>query len=290
MRRGAFLVPLARALAVALPLLLTSCAGSNPDAADLPHAPDVDLPGVDTSSLTPREKHEFSDFVRQLPSPCNDVAVPVGQCVLEKRACARCLLAAQLVAKTVRDGMSHDQIEDTYRHRFDVAYVKSIPLDGSPSRGPENAPVVLVEFADFECPACARMAPILDAVWEKHQKDLRMVYKFMPLSIHAHAEIAARAGAAAFEEGRFWDMHKKLFANRDRLEEQDLDQYARDIGLDLARFRADAESAATTALLARDRKLADDLSVKQTPTIYINGREYDWHGDVEDWIDTELLH
>ena len=274
-------------------VLVVAVVGNGATCYEQPNDPsplaDVTLPGVDTRTLTPREKHEFSDYIRELPAPCSDVAVPVGLCVVEKRACAKCLPAARVVAKSVRDGLSREQIEENYRNRFEPIYVHTISVDGSPSRGPDNAPVVLIEFADFECPSCEKMAPILDAIWDKHQNELRMVYKFLPLSIHPHSEIAARAGFAAFQEGHFWEMHKKLFANRSHLERTDVEGYAQAIGLDLTKFRADMDSQAATDALARDRKQADELMVKSTPTIYINGHEYDWRGDVADWITTELV-
>jgi protein-disulfide isomerase len=251
-------------------------------------AQDVALPGVDTSDFTPRERHEFSEYVTQLPSPCNDVAVPIAQCVLEKRACATCLPAAQAIAKAVREGMVREQVEALYKQRFDAATAKTIPLDGSPSRGPENAQVFVVEFADFECPFCQKIAPELDALWDKRKDSVRFVYKFMPLQMHPHAEPAARAAIAAMNQGKFWEMHHQLFANGQHLEPADIDAYAKAIGLDLDRFHADMESPATKARLDSDKKLGDDLGVKGTPTIFIDGHEYDSKIDLGDWLDQEI--
>ncbi len=249
---------------------------------------DLELPGVDTHEFTPREKHEFSSYVTQLPAPCKDVAVPIAQCVLEKRACAACLPAAQTIAKAVREGMAKDQVEGLYKERFDAASAKTIPVDGSPSRGPESAPVTIVEFADFECPFCQRLAPELDALWEKHKTDVRFVYKFMPLSMHPHGEVAARAAIAAQAQGKFWEMHHQLFTNGDRLDDAALLGYAAGIGLDVDRFRADVQSPATKARLEADKKLGDTLNVKGTPTIFINGREYDSKVDIDDWVNGEI--
>ena len=114
-------------------------------------AQDVELPGVDTHEFTPREKHEFARYVTELPAPCKAVAVPIGECVSEKRPCAACLPAARAVASAVREGMAREQVEALYKERFDTAATKTIPVDGSPSRGPESAAVTIVEFADFEC-------------------------------------------------------------------------------------------------------------------------------------------
>jgi hypothetical protein len=272
------------ALAAAAPF--AGCQGGASDPTS--QTQDVDLPGVDTHEFTPREKHEFSTYVTQFSAPCPGVAVPIAQCVLEKRACAACLPAAQTVAKAVREGMAREQVEGLYRERFDAASAKAIAVDGSPSRGPDTAPVTVVEFADFECPFCQHIAPELDALWQKRQTSVRFVYKFMPLPMHPHGESAARAAIAAQAQGKFWEMHDKLFASRDHLEDSDILQYAASIGLDLDRFRADVQSPATKARLDADRKLGDALNVKGTPTIFINGREYDSKIDIGDWVDGEI--
>src|SRR5579884_175014 len=235
----------ARLLAVAMGALSAACAGG--PAADPSRAQaDVELPGIDTREFTPREKREFSRYVSELASPCKAVAVSIAQCVLEKRACPECLPAAEAIAKAVRDGMSREQVEDLYKNRFDTSGVKDIPLDDSPSKGPASAPVTVVEFADFECPFCQRLAPVLDQLWEKRKGAVRFVYKFLPLAMHPHGELAARAAIAAQAQGKFWEMHDRLFANATNLEESDLERYAKAIGLDVDRFRADLRSTETT--------------------------------------------
>jgi protein-disulfide isomerase len=248
----------------------------------------VELPGVDTSALTPREKREFSSYVTELLSPCADVAVPLAQCILEKRACPRCLPAAKFVQKAVRDGYSREQVETSYKNRFSSDRVKNVAIDGSPVKGPESAVVTMVEFADFECPFCAQVAPMLDKVVAERNGQVRVVYKFMPLPSHPHGEIAARAAIAAMAQGKFWEMHKKLFENQKHLELPDLEGYAKDLKLDVAKFRADMNAPSTTERLEKDRKLADALAVKGTPTVFVNGREFDVRTDLGEWIDAEV--
>ncbi len=206
------------ALAACLSFAL-ACGGTSTGPVS-PSAGDVDVPGIDSSGFTPREKHELSEYLRALPAPCPTVAVSLAQCVLEKRACAACLPAGKAVAQAVRDGMAREQVEDLYKQRFDASGAKRIPLEGSPARGPDAGPVVIVEFADFECPFCQKLAPELDALWEKHRDRVRFVYKFMPLSMHPHGELAARAAIAAQMQGKFWPMHHQLFANGQRLEQR----------------------------------------------------------------------
>jgi protein-disulfide isomerase len=132
------------------------------------------------------------------------------------------------------------------------------------------------------------MAPVLDKTAEDRKDQLRFVYKFFPLPGHPHADPAARAAYAAQLQGKFWEMHQKLFSNGEHLEQSDLEAYARDVGLDLARFKLDMQSKAATDKITADKKLADALGVKGTPTIFINGREYDRTQTLDEWLNLEL--
>jgi protein-disulfide isomerase len=267
---------------------MVACGGAYPPSA-APAVADAELPGIDTSAFTPRERRELSEYARELPSPCAEVAVPVAQCVAQQRPCRACIPAVKAIAQAVREGLAREQVLELYKERFDPAASQAIPIDGSPSRGPEGGPVVLVEFADFECPFCQKLAPELDELWARHKDKVRFVYKFMPLSMHPHGESAARAAIAAQLQGKFWEMHHQLFANGQHLEPADLDGYAKVIGLNVDRFRADLASPAVTARLEADRKLADRLGVKGTPSIYIDGRPYDARGtDMEDWVESDI--
>jgi protein-disulfide isomerase len=250
---------------------------------------DVSLPGVDTSALTPREKKEWSGYVSELLAPCSDTPVSIAQCVQEKRACSRCLPAAKFVLRGVRDGLSRDQIEKAYHGRFDADRVKNVPIDDSPVRGPSSAPITIVEFADFECPFCAIVAPQIEKTIDARPKgEVRYVFKFFPLSGHAHGELTARAGVAAQNQGKFWEMHDKMFANREHLEQSDLDAYAKELGLNLPKFHADMQSQATTDRIAKDKKLGETLELRGTPTIYINGRDYEPRQDLNEWLNLEI--
>jgi len=251
---------------------------------------DIVLPGVDTSAMTPRERHEFSSLVMQLIAPCPSTPVPVSQCVLEKRACAACGQAAKFVASAVRAGVPDSDIEHAYKERFDPSSVKTLPLAGSPSKGPDGAPVTIVEFADFECPHCRAAVPMVDAVLAAHPDKVRLVYKFVVLSMHVHAEPAARAAWAAGQQGKFWEMEHLLFERQEHLEQGDLERYAGMLKLDLDKFKADMESPAAKDRLAQDKKLTEDLKLQGTPTIYVNGRELDVEADesLEDRVAAEL--
>jgi protein-disulfide isomerase len=251
---------------------------------------DVTLPGVDSSAMTPRERREYSSLVSDLFAPCPNVPVSIAQCVLEKRACSSCVPAAKWIAAAVRAGHGQSQIEAAFKERFSAEGVKKLPLDGSPTKGPEAAPVTIVEFADFECPHCRAAMPMIDATMAAHPEKIRLVYKLVVLPMHVHAEAAARAAWAAGQQGKFWEMEHLLFERQDHLEQGDLERYAHILKLDLPRFKVDMDSPAAKDRLAQDRKLTDDLKLKGTPTIYINGRELDVEADesLEERVADEL--
>jgi thiol-disulfide isomerase/thioredoxin len=254
---------------------------------------DVNLAGVDTGSLTAREKKDWSTWVSELLAPCPSEPVSVAQCVKESRKCAKCLPAARLLVKQVRAGKSRSQAEEAFFARFAADRVKAIDPSDSPSKGPATAPVTIVEWADFECPHCRHAAPVLEKLVEAHPGKVRVVYKFYPLQAHVHGESAARAAAAAMKQGKFWEMHHILFEHQEAMEPRDIEKYARQIGLDFAKWKADWESEATADRVTRDRKQGDLLALSGTPAIFINGREFDltkfeMNEDMDEWVAVEL--
>jgi predicted DsbA family dithiol-disulfide isomerase len=254
---------------------------------------DVNLPGVDTGSLTAREKKDWSTWVSELLAPCPSEPVNVAQCVREARKCSKCLPAARLLVKQVRAGRSRSQAEDAFFSRFSPDRLKSVEVSDSPAKGPATAPVTIVEWADFECPACKQAKPRLEKAIDAHPGKVRFVYKFYPLPSHPHGESAARAAVGAMKQGKFWEMHHALFDHQDALEPRDLEKYAKEIGLDVAKWRTDWESETTADRVNRDRKQGDVVTISGTPTIFINGRlydtrQFDMEDDLEDWINLEI--
>lgn len=254
----------------------------------------IDLPGVDTSSLIVTEKRLFSKVVHEYMSPCGD-PVTLEVCVKESRPCKRCLPAAKAVAKLVPKGDGEKEIKDWLDNRFDDKSVKSIDLTGSPSLGPSNAPLVVVEFADFECPHCGQKAPEIHSVVEspEFKPILRFVFKNYPLPGHTHAEPAARAAVAAHQQGKFWEMHDQLFTHQDNLTEPEIEAYAKKLGLDIDKFKTDWASADTKDKVTKDKDLGAKVGVSGTPSIYINGRKFlpaghDFVEELKLWLRLEL--
>lgn len=257
--------------------------------------PEVSLKGVDTSSLTPRERRDWAAQVSELLAPCPDVPVSIAQCVQEQRPCKTCLPAAQLLLRQVQAGKPKKDREDAFHARFDDKKIRTLVTDGSPELGSPDAVVTIVEWADFECPFCRMVSPVLEGILERFEGQVRLVYKFYPLPAHTHGEIAARAAIAALNQGKFWEMHHMLFENQERLEQADLERYAKQIGLDLPKFRGDLTSKETTERIEKDKKQADEVGLDGTPLMFINGRKVDLEllganvvEDLEDWVKLDI--
>src|SRR5688500_12850183 len=118
-----------------------------------------------------------------------------------------CLPAARTLVEQVRRGGTRTQVEADYRDRFGADGVTHLDGSGCASEGPEAAPVLIVEFADFECPACAAARPVIDELYHRHLDKVRVVFKHFPLGMHPNAEKAARAAVAAGRQGKFWELH-----------------------------------------------------------------------------------
>jgi protein-disulfide isomerase len=148
--------------------------------------------------------------------------------------------------------------------------VYKVPLGDSPGRGGSKPRVTVVVFSEFQCPFCARVTPTLEQLLKSYGDDVRVVFKHRPLPFHERALPAALAAEAAREQGKFWEMHDKLFANQGALGAAELERYAVELGLDLARWKA--AMAGGRARIDADAALADQLAVNGTPTFFINGR------------------
>jgi protein-disulfide isomerase len=142
--------------------------------------------------------------------------------------------------------------------------------------GPDDAPVTLVEYGDYECPYCGMAHPIVKRAQRELGKQLRFVFRNFPLAeSHPHARLAAQAAEAAAAQGKFWEMHDMLFEHQDGLEPEDLTGYAKSLGLDTAKFARDLESGTYAKRVRDDFRSGVKSGVNGTPTFFVNGNRYD---------------
>jgi formate-nitrite transporter family protein len=143
--------------------------------------------------------------------------------------------------------------------------------DRDHTRGPADAPVTLVEYGDYECPHCGRAFPVLEDIRLLMGEGLRLVFRHYPITLsHSHAELAAEAAEAAGAQGRFWEMHAKLFIHQDALDRQSLERYAIEIGLDVPRFHMELATGVHRDRVLSDIESAEESGVHWTPTFFIN--------------------
>ncbi len=149
---------------------------------------------------------------------------------------------------------------------------QKIATADSPSQGPANAPIELVEFSDFQCPFCYRAHPTVTEVLKTYGSKVRFVYRNYPLPNHPNARPAAEAAQCANEQGQFWAYHDRLFADQSKLGNDDLKATAASLGMDAAKFNACFDSHKYKARVDADLQAGNDAGVNGTPAFFINGR------------------
>jgi protein-disulfide isomerase len=150
--------------------------------------------------------------------------------------------------------------------------VYRVPVGSSAWKGAQHAKVTIVEFSEFQCPFCARVLPTLQRILHEYKDQVKLVFKHNPLGFHQHAQLAAEAAMAAGEQGKFWELHDKLFANQQALARPDLERHAQDLGLDMGRFKQALDSGKFKAAVLADQRLAQQVGADGTPSFFINGR------------------
>jgi protein-disulfide isomerase len=158
-----------------------------------------------------------------------------------------------------------------------------------PTRGPADALVTIIEFADYECPYCEKAAGPLDEIAADYDEDVRVIYKHYPLPGHPKAAPAARAAWAAAQQGKFWEMHAWLFANKAEL--ANLESKVDSLGMDRSKFMTDMTSPAASAALDGDRLAGGKVGVRGTPAFFVNGHRYAGMKSAPQWraiVEAEL--
>ncbi len=147
-----------------------------------------------------------------------------------------------------------------------------VNVSDEPAKGPATAKVTLVEWSDFQCPFCSRVGSTLKQLQKDYGDDLRIVFKHNPLSRHPRAMPAAVAAEAARKQGKFWEMHDKLFANAKQLTDENFLAWAAEIGLDLEAFKKDLTDPGLKQRVTRQQRQGMTLGAGGTPSFFINGR------------------
>lgn len=221
------------------------------------------------------------------------------------RTIARCLEASQpsrtarrlggYIVRQILARKTDQEIRDGIQQRALSAHpISTVTIDVSSTQciGPANAPITVVEYADFECPHCRVISPILHQLVGQMNPNVRLCFKHFPVRGHSHAVDASIAAIAAGRQGRFWQMHNALYASSPDLDDGDLLAAARSAGVgDIGRWQRDLRDRSIRQQVQSDKLEGIRLGVRGTPTIFVNGKQYlgqKNNSEIRDRLEEEL--
>jgi protein-disulfide isomerase len=269
----------------ALCALAVLCLGAMPASAAQESKPVTSLTEIkeiDFAGLTEAQKKIALKVMNDNECNCGCVK-SVAQCRRDMaQSCRRSLIFARTVVDSIREGKDEAGVTKVLqakagtfvaaRPQEDTGMVFNIDVATSPVRGPKTAPVRIVEFSDFQCPYCAELQKTIDQVLKAFPKDVQLIYKQYPLNIHQYARQAAAASLAAHSQGKFWELHDRMFQNFTSINDANLRKWATEIGLNMADFDKALQSGKFEPVIQKDTADGAAAQVMGTPTVFVNGR------------------
>jgi protein-disulfide isomerase len=146
-----------------------------------------------------------------------------------------------------------------------------VDIGDSPVKGPQDAKITIVEFSEFQCPFCKRGASNMEEVAKAYPGQVKFAFKHFPLPFHAQAKGAAAAAIAAKNQGKFWEMHDKLFENQQALGDELYVKLAAELGLNIDKFKSDMADPKTQQIIDADQGMGEKLGIRGTPGYFVNG-------------------
>ncbi len=240
------------------------------------------LRDVDVSGLSEAQKALTLRLMNDNPCNCG-CKMTIAVCRLRDHSCRRSLIFARTIIDSLREGKSETETTAALKAKADT-FVEAKPPDDAdvvydidislnPSLGPKAAVISIVEFSDFQCPYCAGIQSTLKRVLETFPNDVRLVFKQYPLNIHAYARQAAVASLIAHEQGKFWELHDKMFQNFTAINEENLHAWATEIGLDMEAFSRAMHTGQYDTMVRKDMADGAAANVIGTPTLFMNGKK-----------------
>ncbi len=165
------------------------------------------------------------------------------------------------------------QAKQNKKPKEDPNKIYSIPVGTSYTKGPKDAPITVIMFQDFQCPFSKRSQPTVQQLMDAYPGQVQVVFKNFPLGFHKEAGLAAEAALAAGAQGKFWEMHDKIFTNQKQMGVDNLKGYAEELNLDMDQFNKDLETHRYKKVVDDDMKLAQGAGVRGTPTFFVNGKK-----------------
>lgn len=239
------------------------------------------LPALDTSGLTPAQQAVLFKIIREEGCVCG-CAMKIAECRVKDPACGDSRSLAAVVVRELKAGKSEAAVRasikdsELAKSRRESLFAEAVPIkiQGAPNRGPADAKITIVEFSDFQCPYCRVAAKHVYTIMDQYPKDIRLVFKQFPLESHSEAALAAEASLAAHAQGKFWQLHDKMFANPKAINKANLIAWAGEVGLDMKRFTAELNSRKYQKQVEMESDEGAGVGVSGTPTFFFNGRLY----------------
>jgi len=235
------------------------------------------LPRADLSGLTDEQRAQFLEVAGDVfdYAGCRDT---LAKCLAPSVQDVHALRMAELVKALIVEGNSTSRVieaVENYYASFDASKRQSFKTNDCPVLGDAKAPVVIVEFSDYQCPHCAVAAkPLRDVVMQTDKGQARLCSKYFPLNGHPRARIAAACAEYARRHGKFWQMHELLFAHQDELDDDNLRSFARQLGLDGAQMLKEAYGGRFDGVIDAQQQEGVNARVQATPTLFVNGRQH----------------
>src|SRR5262249_49976627 len=234
------------------------------------------LNGVDFTGLTPARKTTALKALRTMGCTCG-CDMKVAECRVKDPSCSYSMNLASTIVDAVKEGKGEAGALEAAKawkwgkpieHKL-LDDAVPIPTQGAPTTGPANARITLMEFSDFQCPYCSKASQQIAAILKAYPNDVKLVFKQFPLDNHPQAMISAQASLAAHNQGKFWQLHDLMFANRTKLSPGAIHFWADSLKLDMKKFDTDLQSPTVKKQVLKDLEDGGKAGVEGTPTLYI---------------------
>jgi protein-disulfide isomerase len=237
------------------------------------------LPRV--GALDESKKNDLREVLNTEPNygECREAIL---QCIFKEEPDKTAVRTANFCAYLLSKGVPPDALWVFIKERAKFANEEkphAFNYSDTPILGDPKAGVTITEFAEFKCNHCVELSPVLKQLVAESNGTVRLLFKHFPIKNHQGSVMVSSAAQAAHRQGKFWEMYDLLFKDFNRQSMDDLMQYARSLGLDVPRFKADMEDPKLLALIERDKMEGVRAGVKGTPTLFINGRIYNLRND-----------
>lgn len=246
--------------------------------------------GIDVSKFDEYQRKVFFRTANHESSVCGK-AHSLIYSAKHDPSCKKSFYAIRYVAKLVESGYTDSEIGEELNKRYRDSTKHAIDVSQAPCKGANSPGVTIAEFADYECPHCKTAQVMMHQIVDAFPNDVRVCFRHYPLPSHTNSRLAAEAAVAAQKQGKFWPYNEKVWENSDFLTPALLEQIAKEVGLDVAKWRADKDADSVKSRVEQDKSEGKSFGITSTPTIYVNGRKFTGRHDManlKDWVEEEL--